>query len=310
MATFSTALLPASTAAETGQSRSSIGCFACALLVLACIVDQGLGPLDVLEWPGVTAALLVIMGLPHGALDIELLISAADDPERFPLTRSLVGYVGIVVGMLLLWWLLPVAALVLMLLLSAYHFGGDWLNFTHPVERVIVGATLLSAPALFHQASVAQIFSWLVSSDGGAVIAGAMHFAAIPLLVVAAAVLLLRWQDRRAQCEEITIVISAAVVLPPLTFFVIYFCALHSVRHLVDVRRTLSAQRVSLLVARGAPYAVIALVGCAAGALFFSQLPLGAAFLSSVFIGLAALTVPHMIVCELPQRAAGAKSIT
>jgi beta-carotene 15,15'-dioxygenase len=119
-------------------------------------------------------------------------------------------------------------------------------------------------------------------------------------LLSAAGVTCLRWRKSRAQCEEIIVVAFAAMVLQPLTFFVIYFCALHSMRHLADVRQTLSGVRTSALVYRGAPYAGTAMACCWAGSVFFPGLPTGSAFLSSVFVGLAALTVPHMLLCELP----------
>jgi beta-carotene 15,15'-dioxygenase len=292
----------------SGDLRSIIGCFACALLIVACVTDQVLVSLDFLDWPGATAVLLLVMGLPHGALDIELMIHAADDPARFSLSRSLLAYVGIILGVLLFWWVLPAGALVFMLLLSAYHFGGDWLALKQLGERVVVGAALLSAPALFHGPAVASIFSWLVSPDAGVIIAGTMKLAGVPLVLAVCAVMRRRWHDNRAQCEEIVIVVGSAIILPPLTFFVIYFCALHSLRHLVEVRQTLSAQRVSLMIARGAPYAGVALVGCLAGGVFFPRLDPGAAVLSSVFVGLAALTVPHMLLSELPQSAARRKS--
>jgi beta-carotene 15,15'-dioxygenase len=282
-------------------ARSIIGCVACTLLILACVTDRTVGSLDCLDWPGATAGLLVVMGLPHGALDIELMIHAADDPHRFSLSRSLLSYVGIILGVLFFWWALPSGALVFMLLLSAYHFGGDWSVLKQGRERVVVGAALLTAPALFHGPAVARIFSWLVSADAGLIIADAMRLVCIPLLLGVGAVTRRHWRDNHAHCEEIVIVVSSAIILPPLTFFVIYFCALHSIRHLVEVRQMLSAQRVSLLIARGAPYAIVALVGCLAGGVFFPKLDPGAAILSSVFVGLAALTVPHMLLCELPQ---------
>jgi beta-carotene 15,15'-dioxygenase len=283
-----------------GIGRSLIGCFACSLLSLCCLVDHGQGSVDFLKWPGMTAAILLIAGLPHGALDIELLINSADDPAHISVTASVVVYVSLALSVALLWWLLPTAALIGLLVLSAYHFGGDWSCLEPVGERVVVGASLLCAPALAHPTIVADIFSWLIPGDTASVVAGAMHLVSVPLLLGAAVLTFSRWHKNQAQCEEIIVVALAAMVLQPLTFFVIYFCALHSMRHLADVRRTLSSFRGRTLVLRGAPYAATAMVCCWAGSVFFPGLPMGAAFLSSVFVGLAALTVPHMLLCELP----------
>jgi beta-carotene 15,15'-dioxygenase len=280
--------------------RSVIGGFACSLLLLAVLADAALGNLDLQHWPVATALLILAAGLPHGALDIELLLNSAEDPTQFSITESVLAYVSVALAVALLWWLLPTAGLVGLLLLSAFHFGGDWSGLKRVGERVVVGASLLSAPALLHQTSVSLIFSWLIPSDAASIIAGAMHWTSMPLLLSAAGVVCLRWQASRAQCEEIIVVTLAAAALQPLTFFVIYFCALHSMRHLADVRQTLSNVRSGALFLRGAPYAATAMACCWAGSVFFPSLPLGAAFLSSVFVGLAALTVPHMLLCDLP----------
>jgi beta-carotene 15,15'-dioxygenase len=281
--------------------RSTIGCFACALLILACVIDHGGGKFDFLDWPGVTAALILIIGLPHGALDIEIMVCATDDQADFSLMRALLSYISIALSVILLWWLLPIGGLIFLLLLSAYHFGGDWPGFETTFERVIIGASVLSATALVHENSVLHIFSWLVPIDAALVVAAVMHFISIPLLLIVVVLIGFRWRNARAQCEEIIVTSCAAVMLPPITFFVIYFCSLHSMRHLMETRQTLSGHSLGVIVARGAPYAFIALFCCWAGAVFFPHLPTGVAFLSSVFVGLAALTVPHMLLCEMPR---------
>jgi beta-carotene 15,15'-dioxygenase len=283
-----------------GIGRSKIGSFACLLLIVCCIADRGVVRLDFLDWPGITAALLLVAGLPHGALDVELLTKRADDLTHISIMTSVAVYIFLALSVALLWWLLPTAALIGLLLLSAYHFGGDWSGLQHVGERVIIGAALLSAPAFAHQTSVAVIFSWLIPNEAASAVAGVMNSLSVLLLLSAAGVVSFRWQKSRAQCEEIVVVAFAATILPPLTFFVIYFCALHSMRHLAEVRRTLSNVRSSALVRRGVPYAATAMACCVVGSVFFPLLPLGAAFLSSVFVGLAALTVPHMVLCELP----------
>ena len=233
-----------------GIGRSEIGSFACLLLIVCCIADCGVVRLDFLDWPGFTAALLLVAGLPHGALHGELLTNRADDLTHISITTSVAVYIFLALSVALLWWLLPTAALIGLLVLSAYHFGGDWSGLKHVGERVIIGAALLSPPALTHQTSVAVIFSWLIPNEAASAVAGVMNSLSFLLLLSAAGVVSFRWQKSRAQCEEIVVVAFAATILPPFTFFVIYFCALHSMRHLADVRRTLSNVRSSAFVRR------------------------------------------------------------
>lgn len=90
-----------------------------------------------------------------------------------------------------------------------------------------------------------------------------------------------------------------AAMLPPLLYFVAYFCLLHSLRHLTttlallpDRTRALAgAARIMAASLLGAGAALALAIG-GAGA------DAGNAILGVVFIGLAALTVPHMLLVD------------
>lgn len=100
------------------------------------------------------------------------------------------------------------------------------------------------------------------------------------------------------------VVAALALTTPPLVFFIIYFCLLHSARHLregFDEERGVLPQRVEVGIVIGATVAPIV-----AAAAFLSFTGGGAELderlLQVAFIGLAALTVPHMIVVTLGDR--------
>jgi beta-carotene 15,15'-dioxygenase len=231
---------PVGSGHEQDARRSFIGCCACGLLAAACVVDRGRGGLDLFDWAGPSACLLLVVGVPHGALDIELLRNGKHNLGDLALVFCVLGYVGLVLVTLGIWWIFPGLALIVFLALSAYHFGGDWTGLERTSERTLVGAALLAAPAAMHAESVTFIFSWLVSSQTAGAISKVLHWISARLVLGVCAVVAARAQQYRAQCEEIGVIVVAALTLPPLTFFVIYFCALHSVRHLVDVRRDLA----------------------------------------------------------------------
>jgi beta-carotene 15,15'-dioxygenase len=293
----------ASTSVELGQEedarRSVIGCGACFLLASAFVIDRGGGGLDLLEWAGPSACLLLAAGMPHGALDIELLRGNRRVLGGLALVRCIVGYVGLTLVTLGLWWLFPKLALIIFLVLSAYHFGGDWTGLRRATERTLVGTALIAAPAALHTDSVAFIFSWLVAPTDAVATATALQWISAPLAVGVGALVALKARRHRAQCEEICVLILSALALPPLTFLVIYFCALHSMRHLVDVRRDLRIQTIASLIVGGSPYGLAAIGCCVAGAVLFPRVIFAEALLSATFIGLAALTVPHMLLNEL-----------
>ena len=89
-----------------------------------------------------------------------------------------------------------------------------------------------------------------------------------------------------------------AWVLPPLFFFAVYFCGLHSPRHIIESARVLRWHtRAVRMTALG-----ISIITVAAALGIYVSLPAIDAtprLLAVIFIGLAALTVPHMLLLEL-----------
>lgn len=131
----------------------------------------------------------------------------------------------------------------------------------------------------------------------------ALLAAARPACLVAALLLLgglLRSRTAAAtDWRDLLLLLGAAWLLPPLAYFIAYFCFLHSPRHLLA-----TAQRLGLASWRDRLRA-LAPATLGSWLLAAAALPwvLGAsprqAIVQLVFIGLAALTVPHMLLGAL-----------
>lgn len=250
----------------------------------------------------ILAPAVVLLGLPHGALDLPM--AQALWPLKTVADRALFfsAYLALAGGVAALWLLAPAMGLAAFLAYSALHFSGDW-TADGRLLRTAGGLSAIGAPVLFHTAEVADIFSAFAPTASALPIA---HITATAAVFGGALALtaLLRWPVRRprALLEMSAIWISAAL-LPPLLYFVVYFCLLHSVRHLVEtldalpdrqsaMRSTATIMAVSLL---GASFALAAL-------LTSGGLDLQTSLLRVMFIGLAALTVPHMLLVERFER--------
>ena len=261
----------------------------------------------------VIAILAAVLGLPHGALDplIARRLGYWRGPVGFAVFN--LGYGAAVAAVVGLWMLAPVPSLVLFLVVSAVHFGGDWHGasprFARPVARTLAGAALLSMPALRDEATVADLYA-VLAGEGARQVA-AVQAALGPALLVALAIVAVL-AARRAPHEGLELVAAAALGLlaPPLMFFIVYFCTLHSVRHL---RGGFAAERATprrTLVLVIIAYTVVPVIGAGV----FLALTSGGAslddrLLQALFIGLAALTVPHMVLVALDDRAAGRVSV-
>ena len=87
------------------------------------------------------------------------------------------------------------------------------------------------------------------------------------------------------------------MITPPLIYFVVYFCLLHSPRHFLLTADHLKLTPLQALRATW-PILMSTLAMAALGALVLAVLTpaFEPATLQIVFIGLAALTVPHMLL--------------
>lgn len=260
--------------------------------------------------PPLTAQVLVlgglaaVLGLPHGALDPLI-------ARRIGMWRSAPGfatfnlvYLASVAGVIGLWLLAPVPSLVVFLVISAAHFGSDWNTRSPWWMRVTTGVSLLSLPAVGHTTEVAALYETLAS--GGGAVASAQAVTGVVALVGMTVAAVVAARSRVSDGVEIILVAALALVAPPLVFFAIYFCALHSARHLREgFREERGAGRVAIAVT--IVYTVVPIV---AVAVFLAVGQIGPAFdaalLRIVFIGLAGLTVPHMILVALSERRARA----
>jgi beta-carotene 15,15'-dioxygenase len=262
------------------------------------LVHAAVGVVDLATTPMLAAGIIIVFGLPHGALDVMVAGMHRDFADRPTLVMFLVQYVATAVVVALVWWQFQAIGLAGFLALSAIHFGGDWSDAYGKAERATIGAALLAATTLVHQSQVIAIFGWLAPPAAAGIVGHVLSLTAlvaVPVLVIA----VLRTFNCKplASCEVIA-TIACAVLLPPITFFVLYFCLLHSVRHSIEIRTALARHSSTDLARNAAPYALVASAACLAGSAAFLHLSPGQALLSSVFVVLSALTVPHMILVE------------
>lgn len=242
------------------------------------------------------ALVVLLLGLPHGALDPWLAQSLKwqDSARQRWVFNAVYGLLS--VSVVVAWVFFPVLCLGVFLLISAWHFSGDWDANLPWVWRRALGALLLLMPVGFHTQEVAVLFAHL-SGEGGAALA---HGLALPagalalgmVLIASAATAQRQW----ALVIELLLLVLLAFAAPPLVYFALYFCLLHSPRHMAHVfRREPPAAHRQLLRTMGV-YTFLTLLGLTVMALLYRAAPLDTVLMRVVFIGLAALTVPHMLL--------------
>ncbi len=255
----------------------------------------------------VTAVLIVLLGVPHGALDSMF-------AERSYRVRSAFGWLAFVFAYLMpvalvaaVWKLAPLFFLAGFLVISAAHFSGDPRPGTPAFVRLFYGGAIIVLPCLLHQDEVGRLFTFLAGKEAAAPVVYGLGLLSRPWLVGVAASAILALRRDWLTALEIAAAGLLAVLAPPLEAFTVFFCVMHSARHILRsvtyARAEMGRSPVRLLPAALGPMLGF-LVLFAAASRWLENVPVEARLMQLVFVALAGLTVPHMMLVE-PVRLAG-----
>ncbi|MEM6454353.1 MAG: Brp/Blh family beta-carotene 15,15'-dioxygenase [Acidobacteriota bacterium] len=264
---------------------------------------------------------VALLGVPHGALDHRL----GRDLLAPRLGRAWgvvfgLGYLALGALVVALWIAFPAATLAGFLLLSAVHFGlGDVRRDgagpgMYALEVLARGALPIALPIVAHRAEVARVFDWLIGAQAATATPRLLDGVGDAALILAPALIAVagrhahRWlRDGATASRDVLLELAAlaAILLlaPPLIGFLVYFCVWHSARHTLETIAQSMPARLDLGLVRfaraAAPLslATLAFAGAAWFGLRAGGTAADPALVRVVFIGLAALTLPHMLLC-------------
>lgn len=254
-------------------------------------------------------AFAVLAAMPHGGADLV----AARRLLRPRLGRTWLpvfgaAYLVPAALMVLAWATWPGWALAAFLSLSVLHFG---LSDTAGRDEKRIwavpawGGAPIIIPSLAHPGAVADLFGALAGTAGVEVLSHlrgpvAIGWAALAVVYVARSIALsgrTRWP-----MPEFLALCAGLALLPPLLAFAIYFGALHAPRALAARAAELELEPRRLLRLATGPSVAAAITMSAAYLILTSTMPSGDAATTTLFIGLAALTAPHMLFDALVAR--------
>ena len=257
---------------------------------------------DVLNLIGLLA--VVFIGLPHGAMDGALAIHLGWMNRPIKAATFLLAYVGLAALVVGMWLVIPTVGFLVFLAISMFHFGrGDIVPRAkeHQLAEVLMrGGLVLSGISLFHRSEVDSIFQVLIGSDTEIVWLFLQAIGVLTLVLIPYVILSKSKQERTAASVEVVGLLALFVIAPPLLGFAIYFCGVHSVRHFKHMGTMLKSTLQQFQVTRTT--VIFSLMTWAVGLLVLANqsasIGLEPALLQVIFIGLAALTVPHMILVD------------
>ena len=253
----------------------------------------------------VLGSLVLILGLPHGALDLWIARRAGLWGRGGGFWAFHLGYLALAGLVVLGFVAAPVLALGGFLALSVWHFADDWPGLPRPV-RIACAAGIVLVPTLFHPEEVGAIFRAVTGTD--AAVPGRMPYTGglVAAWLLAGGLALAVASDRRA-AVEIAVTAALAAALPPLVFFATYFTLLHGPRHLMKHGGLIAGPQAKLVLGAYTALAFVLIAGLGLALRRIEPGGLDEGVLRAVFVGLAALTVPHALLLDRHARPTGAR---
>ena len=270
--------------------------------VVASLVGARLAPLHELL---VAGALISLLGMPHGAFDVVFArkLFGVVDFQGWVLFSLL--YVGLSAAVVGFWFVAPTPFLCAFLLCSALHFGGDLAAGASTFARCWYGGAVIVLPALWHGPELQRLLGLVAGPASAAFVVSVLSQMAAPWLAASALACVLQARTSRLAASELATLTALSLAAPPLLAFTVYFCAMHSPRHIlrtlaslpgVEVRNALALALWPTLAALSALSALAVIGGMP------SNKSMDAWVMQLVFVGLAALTLPHMVLLERARR--------
>lgn len=270
-------------------------------------------------------ASMIVLGLPHGAVDHHVFAWLTQRPLTPPsLTAFILIYLGLAGAFLLLWTAAPLACALGFLGLTAFHWGDGDMAYERlrapaaPPFAIWRGTAPMALPFVLHPDAYIQVLNAAVASTPGPATAPIrpattpdwlppLTLAGCLLLLAASHLVSMRPETRRRRLAEDALLTSTLLLLPPILSIGLYFIFWHSLRHIRLLARTLDAPirnpdgsvRWTAFLRMAAPFTAGALV--LLGLIVPTRMTSPHAWESLVgtyLILLWSLTWPHTILCR------------
>ena len=256
-------------------------------------------------WDYLSLFLILFVGIPHGALDGAISVTLGYSKKFSLQIRFLISYLVFSALILTLWYYFPVFTLFTFILISIFHFGcGDlrWdENNFYYIRGYVHGSLVVLGIIFLNQNEVEQFFQ-VLSGEKLSLFWNSLKVLAF-LWVLSVIILLINFKRIRFSYDYFKLTVSVFLIItlfPPLLAFAIYFCFIHSFNHIKRIIPTLTNfmnKRKAIWLM--AIFSIISWLGSAFALYYLSHSYAQTdALIKVIFIGLAALTFPHMVLVD------------
>ena len=250
----------------------------------------------------IASFIISLAGLPHGAADAWLAQRVGIISNLKDLFTFLVSYTFVAISIIFAWMISPSISLAIFLIISAWHFGDDERLGLSLFTRFCSGVIIVSSPLLLHNKEVLSLYEILIGNYANNVLDSQ-----IILFITSCGYLIyntiVSFNDMRTvrNISNIMLYVILACIITPILYFTIYFCCAHSFQHMSRIwDMTTAKNRSKFLIA---VTLLTTLVIVFALVIYFWLIRSGINFeivnIKVLFVGLAALAVPHILLIDV-----------
>ena len=266
--------------------------------------------------PLICLFLILSIGISHGSLDN---YKGRKLFQIFGINNFLIFYLiyFLIAFLVVIFWIMtPYISLIIFLIVASYHFGKEDTQFLvtentyyNQLLFLLKGSLIIVAPIYFHFDETILIFKLLLIENESFydfldLIETTKLLLYVIILSTLSNILLLA---KNFELKKFAIffdffsIIIINYYFSPLVAFTIYFCFLHSVRHSVSLMSELKANDLvkgfKIFIKKALPLTILTAIFCLVGLyLLNNTYNFDDSIIKIIFIGLASLTFPHILL--------------
>ena len=256
----------------------------------------------------ISLLLILSIGISHGSLDhIKgkklLKILGFKSLAIFYISYVIIGLITIII-----WLLFPKFLLFLFLIVAAFHFGkedSDFISKNKNFELIYFfkGSLVIISPLLFHKNETLTIFKSLnFDISTNILINNEILYLFIFLSFISNIILSLNksFDIKSLLLMDFLSILILNYFLNPVLAFTFYFCFLHSIRHSISLIKEINTnlkKGLPIFIKKALPLTIISIFGYIFALYILNNYnELNDSIYKVIFIGLASLTFPHILL--------------
>jgi beta-carotene 15,15'-dioxygenase len=266
--------------------------------------------------PLICLFLILSIGVSHGSLDN---LKGRKLFQIYGINNFVIfylSYILISLGVIFFWIIIPSISLIIFLIIASHHFGKEDTQFLiiensyfNQLFFFLKGTLIIFAPMYFHFDETISIFKLLLIDNESFyeflnfIESNKILLYGIILSTLSSIILFIK----NFELKKFTIFFDYFSILiinfyfSPLVAFTVYFCFLHSIRHCISLVYELDnndlTNGLKIFTKKALPLTIVTATFCFLGLyLLNNTYNFDSSVLKIIFIGLASLTFPHILL--------------